>query len=53
MEVSTIKNIAFPVSDELHMNIKIQAARNSKTIKDYIISLINKDLEDKQEKKLS
>ncbi len=48
MEVMEIKNIAFPVSDELHMEIKIQAAKESKTIKDYIIELIKKDLGQKQ-----
>lgn len=47
MEVRNIKNIAFPISDELHMKIKIQATKESKTIKDYIIELIKKDLEQK------
>ena len=48
MEVRSIKNIAFPVEDELHMAIKIQATKKGKTIKDYIIELIKKDLEEKK-----
>ena len=48
MEVKTIKNIAFPVEDELHTRIKIQATLEGKTIKDYIVELIEKDLETKE-----
>ncbi len=40
-----MKNIAFPVEDELHKKIKIKATEEGKTIKDYIIELIKKDLE--------
>lgn len=42
-----IKNIAFPVPEKLHMSIKLQATKEGKTIKDYIIELIEKDLEKK------
>lgn len=42
-----IKNIAFQIDDEFHKKIKIQATEEGKTIKDYIIELIKKDLEQK------
>ena len=48
MEVIKIKNIGFPVDDELHIKIKIQATKEGKTIRDYLIELINKDLEQKK-----
>ena len=48
MEVIEIKNIGFPIDDELHMKIKIQATKEGKAIKDYLIELINKDLEQKK-----
>ena len=48
MEVIIIKNIAFLVDDELHMELKIQATREGKTIKEYIMELIKKDLEEKK-----
>lgn len=40
-----IKNIAFQVEDEFHTKIKIKATKEGKTIKDYVIGLIRKDLE--------
>ena len=46
--MDNIKNIAFLISDELHMEIKIQATKEGKTIKDYIVELIKKDLEQKK-----
>jgi len=48
MGVRKTKNIAFPVSDELHMEIKIEATKQGKTIKDYITELIINDLEEKK-----
>ena len=49
MEVITIKNVSFPLEDELHMELKIQATREGSTIKDYVIELIKQDLEKKKE----
>jgi len=49
MEVIIIKNIAFPVPDDFHVEVKIQATKEGKTIKDYIIELIQKDLDRKKE----
>ena len=43
-----MKNIAFQVDDEFHTEVKIQAAKEGKTIKDYIIELIKEDLESKK-----
>lgn len=48
MEVIYIKNIAFPIDDKFHTEIKLQATKEGKTIKDYIIELIKKDLEEKK-----
>jgi len=49
MEVIEIKNVSFPLDDELHMELKIQATKEGKTIKDYVIELIKRDLEGKKE----
>lgn len=38
------KNIAFKVDEELYKKIKIRLAINGKTLKDYIIKLIENDL---------
>jgi len=39
------KAINFKVDDELHTKIKIQATKEGKKIKEYIIELVKKDLE--------
>ena len=46
-----MKNIAFQIDDEFHKKIKIQATNENKSIKDYIIEIVKKDLEIKQIKK--
>ena len=51
MEVMILKNVAFQIDDKFHTDIKIQATKEGKTIKDYIIELIKKDLEEKQKAK--
>ena len=43
-----IKNIAFRIEDELHTEIKIQATKEGKSIKEYILELVKKDLENKK-----
>ena len=48
MEVIYIKNIAFQIDDEFHLKIKLQATKEGKSIKDYIVELIQKDLEQKK-----
>lgn len=40
-----MKNIAFKIEDEFHKKIKLKATEEGKSIKDYIIELIEKDLE--------
>lgn len=47
MEVIFIKNIAFQVEDDFHIEIKVKATKEGKTIKDYIMELIRKDLDKK------
>jgi predicted HicB family RNase H-like nuclease len=46
--VRKLKNIAFQVNDDFHMRIKIQAAKEGKSIKNYIMEIIKKDLEQKK-----
>lgn len=46
-EVIAIKNIAFQVDDALHKRIKLQSTEEDKSIKEYIVALILKDLEEK------
>ena len=41
------KTINFKVDEELYKQIKIKVATDGKTIKDYIIELVKKDLEEK------
>lgn len=38
------KTLAFRISEEFHTRIKIQLAKDKKTLKDYVIELIEKDL---------
>jgi len=46
--VILIKNIAFQIDEEFHIKIKIQATIEGKSIKEYIIELINDDLDKKE-----
>ena len=49
-EVITIsKTIAFRVEEEFHTAVKMQAVKEKKTLQEYIIDLIKKDLEEKAE----
>ena len=43
------KSVHFKVDSELYKRIKILVAKEDKTIKDYVIELIKKDLEEKGE----
>lgn len=45
-----MKNVAFQIDDDFHMQLKIQATKEGKTIKEYIIEIIKKDLEEKAKK---
>lgn len=42
------KTINFKVDEELYKQIKIKTVLEGKTLKDYIINLIKKDLEEKK-----
>ena len=42
------KTINFKVDEELYKQIKIKTVVEGKTLKDYIINLIKKDLEEKK-----
>ena len=39
------KTINFKVDEKLYINIKIHIAKEGKTLKEYVIELIKKDLE--------
>lgn len=41
------RNIGFKVDEDFYKQIKIKLANNGKTLKEYIIELIKKDLEEK------
>ena len=45
------KTISFKVDEEFFTELKIQIAKEGKTLKDYLIELIRKDLEAKREQK--
>lgn len=40
-----MKNISFKIEDELHKEIKIKATKEGKSIKEFILDLIKKELE--------
>lgn len=42
------KAINFKVNEELYKAIKVKVALNGKSMKDYIVELIKKDLENEQ-----
>lgn len=44
-----MKKMGFELSDELYKKIKIRAVQLDKSIKDYILDLVKKDLEKKGE----
>ncbi|MDR1208859.1 MAG: hypothetical protein LBK41_00870 [Clostridiales bacterium] len=39
------RNIGIKVSEELYKKIKVKIANDGKTLKDYVLELIQKDLE--------
>jgi len=43
-----LKNVAFLVTEETHKKIKMEATAQGMTIKDYILSLIERDLSKKK-----
>lgn len=43
-----IKNVSFQIDEEFHKQLKIQATKEGKGIKEYIIELVKKDLEEKK-----
>lgn len=45
------KTIAFRIDEELHAQIRIQAIKENKTLQEYVIQLLKKDLEQKAQKK--
>ena len=46
------KTIAIRINEELHKRIKLRLAENGMTLKDYIISLINNDINEAQKSNL-
>ncbi len=51
MEVIKIKNIGFPIDDELYTRLKIICLKKNVTLKQFLTSLIESEVE-KQEKEL-
>lgn len=51
-EVNTIatKTIAFRVEEEFHTQVKIQATKEGKSLQEYIIKILKKDIERKTKK---
>jgi len=48
--MSSIKTIAFRIEEEFHTAVKVQAAKEKKTLQDYIIEILQKDIAEKDEK---
>ena len=44
-----MKIINFQVNEELHKQMRLEAIRQDKSIKQYVIDLIQKDLDNKKE----
>ena len=45
-----LKMMSFRLDEELHTQIKIEAAKKKTTVADYLISLVKKDLSEKKQK---
>lgn len=45
------KTFSFRVPEEFHILIKLQATKEGKTIQEYIIEILQKDIEKKKEQK--
>lgn len=43
----SIKTIAFRVDEQFHTKVKIQAIKERKTLQEYIIEVLKKDMEEK------
>jgi predicted DNA-binding protein len=46
MKILAVKAINFKVDDDLYKRVKVRVALDGKTMKDYIIELIEQDLEE-------
>lgn len=44
-----MKNLIAEVDDEFHFKVKMEAMRRKMTIKEYIVSLIKRDLEKEEQ----
>lgn len=44
-----MKNISFKVSEEVHFKIKLEALKRNKTIKQFVIELIDRELKEQEE----
>lgn len=44
-----MRNLSILIDEDLHKEVKITAASKGKTVKQYLINLIKKDLETKKE----
>lgn len=44
-----MKSVAIKVDDEFHRRMKITATKKGKTIKEYVVELIKRDLQNEKE----
>jgi len=53
MEVREIssKTIAFRVDEDFHTAVKMQATKEKKSLQEYVIEVLQKDIDEKAEKK--
>jgi hypothetical protein len=50
VEVINIKNIGFPVSDDLYLKLKIICLQEGKTLKEHMTQLVEKDVKEQENK---
>ena len=50
INIENTRTIAFRVDEEFHTAVKVQAAKEKKTLQDYIVEILKKDIEAKSQK---
>jgi predicted HicB family RNase H-like nuclease len=48
MRISDVRTISFRVDEDFHTAVKMQAVKEKKTLQNYIIEVLKKDMEEKQ-----
>ena len=50
VNIPAVRTISFRVDEDFHASVKIQATKEKKSLQDYIIETLKKDMEEKSKK---